>query len=130
MANGHGGRRNGAGRPVGTGGRSRRTLADLALSESIAKGLTDHLPEHIRFMTPRDLMLAAMRITAGRYEETRKIDDLYMAVKFAKEAAPYEHAKLQNIQMEHDFASRIEGLSDTELAALASGSTEDITRLN
>lgn len=125
MANGHGGRRPGSGRKPGVGGKTRRTLAMNEVSAAIAEKLADTLPEHIAVMSPKDVMLTAMKLTMAKFEESRKMDDLYMAVKFAKEAAPYEHARLQSTTIQAEI-SHVEQLSDEELDALLTGDLERV----
>lgn len=75
---GHGGKRSGAGRKPGSVTRKTRETAEKAHAEGI---------------TPLEVMLSAMR---KAYEEDR----LDAAFGYAKDAAPYMHAKLANVQAE------------------------------
>jgi hypothetical protein len=80
-----GGSRPGAGRPKGTENpatRKRREIAEKALQEGIS---------------PLEVLLAGMRDALG--EDGR---NYAAAFPFAKEAAPYMHAKLASTEMKMD----------------------------
>lgn len=71
-----GGRRPGAGRPLGSANRRTREIADKAASGGI---------------TPLEVMLTAMR----KYVEAENWDDARAA---AKDAAPYMHPRLNAVE--------------------------------
>lgn len=80
-----GGKRPGAGRPKGTENpvtRKRREIAEKALDEGI---------------TPLEVMLRGMRKALGPAG-----DDYEAAMPYAKEAAPFIHAKLASTEMKVD----------------------------
>ena len=72
-----GGKRPGAGRPVGAATRKTRALADQAAAEGL---------------TPLEVMLRAMRehAEAGRWDESAAV---------AKDAAPYLHPRLSSVDV-------------------------------
>lgn len=76
MANGRGGKRNGAGRPKGAQTRRTREVAQRAAKRGI---------------TPLEYMLKVMRSRSKKIDATRR-DDM------AKAAAPYMHPRLNAIQ--------------------------------
>lgn len=86
-----GGKREGAGRKPGAITQKTREIAEKAAVAGI---------------TPLDVMLEAMR---GAYDA----GDLKEAASFAKDAAPYVHAKLANVQADVDLAvtGRIETIT-------------------
>jgi hypothetical protein len=89
----HGGKREGAGKPKGA--TAKRTLK--AVEKALAIGIT-----------PLEVMLMAMKDALDR-------DDLKEASNFAKDAAPYCHAKLQattvsgdpNAPIKHDVTHNL-----------------------
>jgi hypothetical protein len=85
-----GGKRPGAGRKPGTANVKTREIADKAAAEGI---------------TPLEVMLKAMR-------SFHDAGDLEKAAHFAKDAAPYVHAKLANI----DHAVKHSGGITVEIA--------------
>jgi hypothetical protein len=76
MAGQHGGRRPGAGRKPGSASRRTREIAEKAAEHGI---------------TPLEVMLEAMR-------EAYAKRDLDAAARFAKEAAPYCHARFSAVE--------------------------------
>lgn len=78
MANGHGGRRPGAGRPKGSASKRTREIADRACEEG---------------KTPLEIMLDVMREAYGAH-------DLPAALEAAKAAAPYVHPRLAAVEMD------------------------------
>lgn len=72
----HGGKRKGAGRKPGSVTKKTRETAEKALQDGI---------------TPLEVMLEAMN-------SARNAGDLQKAASFARDAAPYMHAKLSNVQ--------------------------------
>ena len=77
MANGHGGRRPGAGRKLGSRNRAALEMADRAAAEGI---------------TPLELILLAMR----QYHQEGK---LALALDAAVKAAPYLHPRLAAVEV-------------------------------
>ena len=75
-----GGARPGAGRPKGAASRKTREIANKAMAEGI---------------TPLEVMLEAMR---EQYEAGNKI----AAAQLAKDAAPYIHPRLQQVEQKSD----------------------------
>jgi hypothetical protein len=76
-SSGHGGRRPGAGRKPGAVTKKTREIAERAVQAGI---------------TPLEVMLEAMN-------SFREAGDLEKAAGFAKDAAPYMHAKLSSVEM-------------------------------
>lgn len=76
MANGHGGKREGGGRPPGALAKKTRAIAEQAAKSGIS---------------PLEVMLEAMN--AAREE-----GNLAAAAGFAKDAAPYMHPRLANVE--------------------------------
>lgn len=74
---GRGGRRPGAGRKPGTANKKTREIADRAASEGV---------------TPLEVMIEAMR---NAYETGGAIE----AFPYAKDAAPYMHAKISAMEL-------------------------------
>lgn len=72
----HGGKRVGAGRKAGAATRKTREIADRAAEDGI---------------TPLEVMLGAMR-------EAWEAGDKAAAANFAKDAAPYMHARLAAVE--------------------------------
>lgn len=87
-----GGRRPGAGRPPGAASRKTRAIADRAAAEGI---------------TPLEVMLEAMR---GLYEAGNKVE----AAQIAKDAAPYMHPRLQQIEQKSEVTVQ-KAVSDAPL---------------
>lgn len=84
MANGHGGKRTGAGRRVGSENKRTKEIAKKVGAEGI---------------TPLEIMVSAMRICWERAErEGHSGEHFPMAVSFAEKAAPYMHSKYAAIQ--------------------------------
>ncbi|NUJ81825.1 hypothetical protein HUN39_17710 [Methylocystis sp. FS] len=83
MANGHGGKRPGAGRKPGSVTKKTREIAEKATKEGL---------------TPLEVMLHAMREAhaAGKLDE---------AHAYAKDAAPYMHARLAAVEHSGDLAA-------------------------
>lgn len=83
-----GGKRPGAGRPVGATTQKTRAIADQAAAEGL---------------TPLDVMLRAMRehATAERWDE---------AAKVAAMAAPFIHPRLAAVAMAHDVSDPLADL--------------------
>jgi hypothetical protein len=111
MANGHGGRRAGAGRKPGATTRRTREIAERAIAEGVP---------------PLEYMLAVMRDEQA---------DLHRRDEMAKAAAPYIHPRLATIEQrpaqeraptiaervtEYDREDAI-GASDGKVVALRSG---------
>jgi hypothetical protein len=92
-SNGRGGRRPGAGRKVGSATKKTREIADKAAAAGI---------------TPLEVMLEAMNFY-------RSGGDLEKAAGFAKDAAPYIHAKLSSVEMNAKVQTKS---LDEELAEL------------
>lgn len=82
MANGHGGKRPGSGRKPGSVTKKTREIAEKATKEGL---------------TPLEVMLHAMRAAhaAGKLDE---------AHAYAKDAAPYMHARLAAVEHSGDMA--------------------------
>lgn len=82
MANGHGGKRPGAGRKLGSVTKKTRDIAEKATKQGL---------------TPLEVMLHAMREAhaAGKLDE---------AHAYAKDAAPYMHARLAAVEHSGDMA--------------------------
>jgi hypothetical protein len=83
MANGHGGKRPGAGRKPGSVTKKTRDIAEKATKDGL---------------TPLEVMLLAMREAhaAGKLDE---------AHAYAKDAAPYMHARLAAVEHSGDMAA-------------------------
>lgn len=99
----HGGKRPGAGRKPGSVTRKTRETAERAIEQGI---------------TPLEVMLTAMRsaFDAGELKE---------AASFAKDAAPYMHARLANVQAEVSGPNGgpVETVTRIELTAMHGDST-------
>jgi hypothetical protein len=95
----HGGARNGAGRKKG----GANALNDQARKVALAAG-----------ESPLEFLLNAMRDT-GR--------DVHTRLDAAKAAAPYVHAKLQNVDMTAKIEKDVTALSDAELLSIAAASS-------
>lgn len=99
-SNGRGGARNGAGRKPGTANTKTREIADKAAAEGI---------------TPLEVMLEAMN-------SFREAGDIEKAAGFAKDAAPYIHAKLSSVDVKADVTTRTLAQELAELNDAHSGS--------
>ena len=69
-------------------------------------------------MTPLQVMLRAMALEANA-------ENWKSAAALAKEAAPYIHARLSNVEMNATVRRAASDFSDAELAALAGAAGED-----
>lgn len=85
----HGGRRPGAGRPKGSKDGTGSRAARIELTKQIAAKAAEE------GIMPLEVMLTAMR-------DAWKKDDRDKAVAYAKEAAPYLHAKLAAVEHSSD----------------------------
>jgi hypothetical protein len=103
MANGHGGRRAGAGRKLGIANRKTAEIADAAAAQGI---------------TPLEVMIEAMR-------ELHAKGDKIAACAIAKDAAPYIHPRLANIALDATVRRDPIDLTEAELLAIAAGSRAD-----
>jgi hypothetical protein len=101
MANGHGGKRAGAGRKVGSATKKTRELADAAA----AQGIT---PLEVQLQTMRALWDAA---TSG---PTLDFEKATAACAIAKDAAPYLHPRLSNIEAQVAVTGHEAALADLE----------------
>jgi hypothetical protein len=95
MANGHGGRRAGAGRKPGSANRKTRELADQAAIEGI---------------TPLEVKLQTMRMLWARAHEgsVPDLDLAKQACAIAAQAAPYCHPRLAAIEAKVDTTGQVE----------------------
>lgn len=106
---GHGGARVGAGKPKGATSKRNQETIEKALRGGI---------------TPLDVMLEAMRDAYNR-------KDLKEASNFAKDAAPYVHAKLQattisgnpEAPLQNNHTINVKKLSDAALAEVLNAAT-------
>lgn len=96
-SNGRGGARKGAGRKPGTANRKTREIANRAVEQGI---------------TPLEVMLEAMN-------SFRDSGDLEKAAGFAKDAAPYIHAKLAAIEHSGPNGGPIEGKTTLDVSGLS-----------
>lgn len=83
MANGHGGRRPGAGKPKGAS--TKRAEASMALAE--AKGVD-----------PVEMLLDLTKWAYEQFNETKTRENADMVRDYAKEAAPYVRPKLSAVE--------------------------------
>lgn len=88
-----GGKRSGAGRPKGAAARKTREIADRASAEGL---------------TPLEVMLKAMRDLANNEKWTE-------AASIAKDAAPYMHPRLANVQHAGDPENPIATVTEIRL---------------
>lgn len=90
---GRGGKREGAGRPVGTTKKRSREIADGILSgnRKVANRVYEKLPDDA---TPLDVMIMAMR-------EAYEVGGSLMAFPYAEKAAPYLHARITSITLQN-----------------------------
>lgn len=105
-----GGARPGAGRP--TGGKDRTAEAKVVIDKHVQSMCQIDIPEHIARMSPLQIMLHAMSLEASQERWPQ-------AAALAKEAAPYLHPKLSNVEMSANVRRSPEDYTDAELAALA-----------
>ena len=114
-----GGSRPGAGRKPGTRDKTAEAKAVVAAH---AQTLPDEIKPEIRAMSPLQVMLRAMSIEANKGNWTG-------ASQHARDAAPYCHARLANVEMNATVRRSTTDFTDAELAALAgefgAGSGED-----
>lgn len=107
MANGHGGRRKGAGRPKGIPAKTRQKITEEIVERRLARS----------DMLPLSVMVTLM-------EEALKEGDKDKAFARAKECAPYIHARLSNVEQTNHNVTDASEVSDAELAAIAAGRSE------
>lgn len=94
MSNGHGGRRDGAGRKVGSASKRTREIANKAAAEGI---------------TPLEVMLQTMR-------DAWDSEDRKTATEMAIAAAPYIHPRLAATEMKVDGEYRQRVISDKPMS--------------
>lgn len=99
-SNGRGGRRQGAGRPIGAATRKTREIADRAADDGI---------------TPLEYMLQIMREPSDHEDEKVQIAREAMRFEAAKAAAPYMHPRLSAVEL--DANVKVKSLAE-ELAEL------------
>ena len=109
-----GGKRPGAGRPPGA---PAKIAAAKAAIEQHNATLPDSIKPEVARMTPLQVMLRAMVIEANK-------DDWKAAAVFARDAAPYVHARLSNVEMNATVRRSATDYSDDELAALSGADGE------
>lgn len=87
---GHGGKREGAGKPAaGATRRSKKIASEIAEGKRLFKEVRgEELPDDA---TPLDVMMMAMRAAY-------KVGGSIAAAPYAEKCAPYVHARLANIQ--------------------------------
>jgi hypothetical protein len=82
----HGGARQGAGRKPGSLNAKTRAIAEKLMAENL---------------TPLDIMVEA-------YTQLKKENNLIEAAKIAKDAAPYIHPRLANVELSGDAENPLE----------------------
>lgn len=130
-----GGPRKGAGRPKGAG------TGAVAIPPSARKAVQDALVERIKGVdiTPLDVMLTGMKLhydesrtaqasaeAAGTKKESAELrklakTEIAASMSYAKELAPYLHAKLQSVTLKGDAENPLE-------ISLGLASAEDLRR--
>ena len=95
MSTGHGGRRRGAGRPVGSLNRATREIADRAAAEGV---------------TPLEVQLTAMREFWQRAHANGEMDVnlAEKACQIARDCAPFVHPRLASVEARIDAVGRVE----------------------
>ncbi len=112
MANAWGGKRAGSGRKPGTANRKTREIADKAAADGI---------------TPLEVMLSTMRAlwddAVGKDGKVADFEKALAACVAAKDAAPYMHPRLQQIDATVDQTTRevSPNAKDENLALLEKG---------
>lgn len=118
MANGHGGRRPGAGRPPGTG-QKQRAARDVI--SSVSARLAKEITPEVAAMTAKEVVQMAYKVKMAAYLRTEDPELLNDAVRYAREAMPFESPKLTNVQMDVDHSvTKLEAMSDDQLLAIVS----------
>lgn len=108
------------GRPKGipkTGGRKKGTPNKVTLAQvrAFSELGKEALPDSVlKAMKPVDVLLMVMR-------KAVKAGNMPVALQAAEKAAPYCHARLQNVSLDATVRRGASDFSDAELAALASG---------
>jgi hypothetical protein len=95
MSTGHGGRRQGAGRPVGSLNRATREIADRAAAEGV---------------TPLEVQLTAMREFWQRAHANGEMDVnlAEKACQIARDCASFVHPRLASVEARIDAIGRVE----------------------
>jgi hypothetical protein len=117
MANGHGGKREGAGRKPGSPTKRRREIIDEAAKDGI---------------TPLEVQLRTMRALwdAANSGPTLDIEKATAACAIAKDAAPYLHPRLSNVEARLDLSGHEQALAELEALERALRTPDTLPRLN
>lgn len=105
-----GGKRAGAGRPKGAATEATKRRAELA-QRALERGIT-----------PLEVMIENMEFARNQALAARKVEDAKTEVSYrslaqtaAKDAAPYVHPRLANIEMKSDVKVSLDTSADREI---------------